>query len=222
MMDHMDEEIEGAEPEEFLTGEDTMTQESFSFFDVLEERTYPKDVVHIYMDEGAAYELDRLSREADTMEVGEDGRPSDEDLKHLNDEYMRLSKRIEDSKYTLYLTGVSDDRIEDAQLVAQEHFEPKKKQRKTASGTIEKYLPEAEQLNFLRYFNAAINALHIERIFRHKDGRWMVAPGADEIAYLYDKAPASEKEKLNTAIQALRVKSTAFERKLDEGFLAKS
>ena len=49
----------------------------------------------------------------------------------------------------------------------------------------------------------------------------MTAPPVDEIAVFMDKAPTSQKMKLQIAINALRADSAAFERRIDADFLAK-
>ena len=195
-----------------------MTPETFSFFDVLEERTYPKDVLSVFTDEAAAYDLNKLSVEIDMT-------PSDEQTPEKIEEFKEraenLQNRIAKSKYTFYLTGVSDDKIEDATEVANSAFEDKKLQRYTATKTIEKYLPESEQLNYVKYFNAVVMALHIEQIVEHKSGRVMTSPAPEQVLHFLNKAPMAAKEALNAKVQSLRVKSGDYESGLDEGFLAK-
>lgn len=192
------------------------TQDTFSFFDVLEEVTYPNDVVTLYMDEAAAYDFAKLAAEIDiTVE------PDKKQVAAFKKRAEDLKTRIEKSKYTFYLRGVSDDRVSEAEELVEAKFEDVKRPRKNAQGHIERVLPPSEQKNYLRYFNAVVFSLHIEQIVQESTGRVMVAPHPDEVAHLYDKAPGSEKQKLSNAIGALRVRSEAYERSLDEGFFQK-
>lgn len=215
----MSEDTNISEPEavEYDASMHLESPDTFSFFDVLEEVTYPKDEVTVWTDERAVFDFKKLGIEVDMLTD-----PDKETIDRLLADAQSLQKRIEDSKYTFKLTGVSDDRIEEAAEVANKQFEDKKKQRKTAHGTIEKYLPEAEQLNYVKYFNAVVMSLHIEQIIRHKDGRVMTAPSPDEVAHFFNKAPGAAKADVNDKIQSLRLKSSAYESSLDEGFFQKS
>lgn len=196
-----------------------MTPDTFSFFDVLEERTYPKDVVTVYLDEAAAYDFNKLSMEIDMMPQ-EDATP--EVIAEFQDRAQKLQDRLRKSKYTFYLTGVSDDRVEQASVVANEQFEDKKLQRYTATKTIEKYLPESEQMNYVKFFNAIVLSLHIEQIVQHKDGRVMTAPDPEQVLAFMEKAPEAAKKLVNDKISGLRVRANAYEAALDEGFFPKS
>lgn len=196
---------------------DVLTPESFSFVDVLSERAYPKDRVDLAMDEVAAIELDKIMLQInDIPEGGDSG-----ELEQLLADAERYSQRLDKSTYTFYLTGVSDDTITDLQEIASAEFEPKKKPVKSASGRIERILPESEQANYLRYFNALGLSVHIEQIVHAATGRVMTAPPVEEIAVFMDKAPTSQKVKLQVKINALRASSEAFERRIDADFLAK-
>ena len=196
---------------------DVLTPEGFSFVDVLNERDYPKDTVDLAMDEVAAIELDKIIHQINNIPEGEGG----EGLEQLLADAERYSQRLDQSTYTFHLTGVSDDTVTDIQEIASAEFEPKKKPIKSASGRIERILPQNEQRDYLRYFNALSLSVHIEQIVHVATGRVMTAPPAEEIAVFMDKAPTSQKMKLQVAINALRASSEAFERRIDADFLAK-
>lgn len=194
----------------------TPSPETFSFFDVLSEKAYPKDIVTVYMDDAAAYDLKKLSIEADGVEETDV-----EKIAEIGARLRALRERIEASAVTFYLTGVGADRQGDAMTHAQEHFEGKKVNRKRADGSITRELPQSEQFNFMKYMSAVSNALHIEKIVL-ADGRQMVAPSPDEVSAFLAKAPRSAIEQFNAAIAKLEVDTADFERTIDEGFLAKS
>lgn len=217
MMGYMSEENTNTDvPEEAAEEQDFLTPESFSFNDTLAERPYPKDEVEVYTDEVAAYELDKIALKINALPAGED-----DELDMLLAEAEMYQERIEQSKHIFYITGVSDDTVSDLKEVADGEFEKRKKPRKNAAGHIERILPENEQMAYLRYFNALNLSVHIEQIVRVRDGARMTAPDVEEIATFVDKAPTSQKHKLQFAIQALRADSESFERKIDADFLAK-
>ena len=196
---------------------DPLTPETFSFFEVLEGILYPKDEVEVYLNEQAAYELRKLYEKIS-------GTPeedlTEDDKAGLLLEVDRLKAAIDASKYVFKITGVSDDVITDLRTLAESRFEDKKKQVKAADGTLKRYLPESEYINFGRLLSALVLAAHVEQIVA-PDGRVMTAPGEDELARFMDKAPTSEKLKLQQAIEKLKVESSDFESKVDADFLAK-
>lgn len=194
---------------------DPLTPETFSFFDVLEERDFPKDEVEIYMDEVSAHELRKVMFELTTVDL--DDPRADE----LHRRAIELEEKREASKYRFHITGVADDTITDLADVANAEFDEKRKEYRSVTGKIERRLEGDEQRNYLRYYNALVLSVHIEQIVRLRDGAVMTAPPVEEIALLVDKAPTSQKAKLQRAIEELRVDSSAFEARVDADFLAK-
>jgi hypothetical protein len=195
--------------------EDNLTPETFSFIDVLNEVAYPKDTVTVYMNEAAAYSLDKISQSIKSVD--------DDDIDALDSmvaDAEMYAKLIDESAYVFHLTGVSDDTIVDLNDIAEAEFESKKKPVKSASGRLDRILPQSEQANYLRYTNALMLHVHIAQIVSH-DGRVLTAPSVDEIAKFMDKAPTSQKMKLQAAIQALHASSEAFENRIDADFLVK-
>lgn len=194
-----------------------MNQDDFDFFDVIQGRTYPTDDVTVFMDEQAAYEFVKAAREFDSL-----SEPTNEQIAEYEAKLEDIRKRINDSKVTFYLTGISDDEVTASKEAADAHFADKKKQRKAADGTIQRYLPEEEGGNYMNYFNAVVLSKHITQVVRHKDDRTITSPTPDWISHFMDKAPGAAKEKLTAAIQALRVEAADYEASLDEGFFPKS
>lgn len=187
-------------------------KDTFSFFDVLSERTYPTDTVTVFLDEQAAYEGRKIALE---MESAED--PTEVDVEKYSARIDALRDRIQASEYVFHLRGISDDKYADAKAVVDEKFKGRQKQRRTADGRLEKYLDEDDQMAYLRYLSALMISLHVDQIV-DPNGRVNTAPGADEIAMFVDKAPSAAVEKLNEAVKALRVSATQYEATLDEGF----
>ena len=193
--------------------DNNMTPETFSLFDVLSGQAYPKDVVELYFDEVSAFELDRALR---TIERADSSEDLTEQVKRMND----LREKVAKSKYTFYLTGIPDDMMSDFQEVTEAKFKEKQQLRKGADGQLHPHLPKSEQAAYVRYFNALVNSAHIERIVA-PDGRVNTAPDVEQVAFLFDKAPTSQKEKLSNAIAGLRVSAETFEAQVGADFLAK-
>lgn len=191
--------------------------DDFDFFDVLQGRTYPTDTVTVIMDEKGVYDFVKAQRE---FEAKTD--PTDEEISTHEELLRKLHADIEASKATFSLQGIPDDEITSCKEIADAHFADKKKQKKAADGTIVRYLPEEENVNYMNYFNAVVFSKHITQVIRHKDDRTTTSPGVDWVAHFMDKAPGFAKDKLTEAIRALRVNSSEYEAGLDEGFFLKS
>lgn len=199
--------------DENTTEQDNLTPETFSFFDVFSGKAYPKDTVEIFMEEEAMFRLNKL---LDKIHGEPDGPERDK----LIDQAAALHAKVEASKMTFHITGVDDDFITGLREVADAHFEDRKKQVKTADNRLVKHLPESEQLNYVKYFNALVMSAHIEQVVDAR-GRVNTAPDADQVGHMISQAPTSQKEKLQRAIGALRVSSEEFEASIDADFLAK-
>lgn len=192
---------------------DPLTPETFSFFDSFEGLNYATDVISIYMNEKA---MAQFSSNNQDIAEAEDGA----DISHLIEKRDELTKQILKSQYTFELSGVADDVITDLKAEADERFSTKMKQVKAADGTLIKRLPEAESINYTRFFNALVMSKHIQKITDPR-GRVQINPSADEVAILFDKAPTLEKQRLSMKISDLRVSATEFEARIDADFLAK-
>ena len=196
--------------------------DSFSFFDVLEERTYPEETFSVYLDEGAAYEYAKLRIEVDRVGIDLDSDDYDDEARKAQgqefvDRAEALKERMRKSRYVFHVKGVSDDRIVDAKEIVEERFSDKKRQRKRADGSLEKYLPEDVQIDYVRFLDAVMLSLHIQQI-EAPNGKVMTAPSADEIAHFMDKAPSAAQARVRDKIHALRVESADYEAGIDEGF----
>lgn len=197
-------------------GDDFLTPETFSFFEVFSEQEYPTDEVELCTDEVAAIGLRNIMLKISMVPETEK-----ETLAAFVHDAEKMQARLDRSRYRFDLQGVSDDTISDLRDIASSEFEAKKKPRRNAAGHLDRILPESEQMAYVRYYNALCISVHIKQITNLYTGAVMTAPGADEIATFMDKAPTAEKNKLNAAIDGLRAKSEDFERRIDPDFLAK-
>lgn len=193
----------------------------FDMFDALEGIEYPEDEVTVALNERAAHRLASLMREIREYQV-DHPEPEDEKLAEFQKRSEEIKAAINKSRITFYLKGVPDDILTTAADAAEAKFESKKKTVVDAQGIPQSVLPQAEKINFMRYMNAVIYSMHIQKFVRHSDGAIRVAPSPDEIAAFMDKAPDAAKGKLVSKIQELRVKAADYESQLDEGFFQKS
>lgn len=198
----MGEQIEAVDP---------LTPETFSFYDILDGIEYPKSEIEIFLDEKAARDQRELrDRVLNTPE----GEFTDEEKADIMRDKANIEARLDASKYIFKLTGVADDLITDVKTLADHKFNVP---RKASDGTLRQVLPEEKQMDYVRFFSATVNALHIEEIIAPNGSR-MIAPSADEISRFYDKAPTSQKQKLSSAIEALKVSASEFESRVDADF----
>lgn len=199
--------------------------EDFDMYALMEGVDYPEDEVTVALNEKAAHRLARLDREirAYLAEGEEEGGEHDQaKLAQYRTELDKLQKAIADSRVTFYLKGVPDELVQGANDIVEARFEDKKKQVKTADNRLVKVLPEGEKMAWVRFLNAVVYSMHIQRVYYHKNGATITAPDADQIAHFYDKAPAAAQALLTSKIQELRVDAQEYERDFDEGFFPKS
>lgn len=201
------------------------TPENFSMYDFLDEVEYPEDEVTVATNEKAAHQLGRLASEIQQyMADGEPetGEHDPEKLAEYRKELDSLTAKIENSKITFYLKGVSDERVLEADALVEEKFKDKKKSQRTADNRLVQVLPQEHQKAWMRYLNAVIFSMHIERIHYHGPGVTKIGPTPDDVAAFYDRAPAAAQAILTSRIQKLRVAAEDYERKFDEGFFPNS
>lgn len=203
------------EDNDIAQSENIFTPEDFNIFEL--DKSYPKDTVTVYLDDGAAHEYRKLRAEADLVE----GEPDQDFIDDFNARLEALREKIKKSERTFYLTGVDADKMKDAMTSSEAHFEDRKVNRKRADGSIVRELPQSAQVDFMRYVSAVTLAMHVEKIVDGA-GREVVAPGPDALLLFLDKAPAYAVREVSQAVERLQVDARDFEAALDDGFFPKS
>jgi len=193
----------------------------FDMFAALEGIEYPEDEVTVALNEKAAHRLANLMREIREYQLDHPD-PDQDKMDEFRKRAEEIKEVIKKSRITFYLKGVPDDLLTTAAEIAEKKFEDRKKTIADAQGIPQSVLPQAEKLNYMRYMNAVVYSMHIQKFVRHSDGAVRTAPTADEIAAFMDKAPDAAKGRLVSKIQELRVKASEYEGSLDEGFFQKS
>lgn len=213
----MSEEIETTQDDQVVT------PDNFSFYDMMSNVSYPKDSITVSLAEDAAYEAAKVQYDFETTDFSKMSEAKKKKAaKEFEQRIEQIAAEVKAKSITFDLTGVSDELIEETKTVVDDLFMDKRKQRKLADGSIQKYLPEDQQQPYLRMLNASMNALMIERVTYQGNGVVFVAPDPDMIAHFYDTAPTGAKVKLNEALAKLRVNAVDYESLLDEGFFQKS
>lgn len=192
--------------------EEALQPDTFNFLDVLAERSYPKDKVSVYLDEGAAYKAKA------TRLIIEDAK-TDAEVKKLQKLLKQYSDDVKKSEYIFHLTGVSSERAEEIIELAKDKYPVEKRTRKLGNGSLEQYeVPSPERNEYVGYLMFWIYVEAIEA----PDGKIHAAPDIENIIQFIKKAPQSQVEKVAEAIADLRVSSELFEEAIDDDFLAKS
>lgn len=201
----------GKKNEEDLETTDNLSEETFSFFEVLNGEAYPKDTVSVYLNEGAAYKI-RSARKLLNDIDNEDERQKTIKL------IKQYEKEVEASAYTFHITGVDSDLIEAVGKVANKKY---RKKIKRPDQSISEYIPEDDQNEYIKFLGNSVLQLHVEKIVEDSTGKEIVAPPLEEIALFLSKAPVSQRDKLSNAIQNLQVSAREFEDRVSDDFLAK-
>lgn len=214
----MSEDIETTDQSETV-----VTPANFSFYDMMAGVSYPKDSITISLDEAAAYDAAKIMEDFETTDQTD---MSEAQKKRVNKEFEKriaeLRERVSTKSATFKLTGVSSELVEAAKETVDDIFTDKRKQRKLADGSLQKYLPDDQIQNYMRMLNAQVYALYIEQVIYNENGVVFTAPDPDMIAHFYDTAPDGAKAKLTEAITKLRVAADQYESLIDEGFFPKS
>lgn len=170
----------------------------FSFAEVLEGRSYPRDEVQICIDEDLLYRLKKARADGDENLV------------------KQLEEKKAKSTYTLKLVGVSSEKREELEKIAEEKFPRRYEQIKNfKDGTLQRQeVPSEERAD---YNNDLLWATQIEQIIA-PDGRVDTAPGVATARKLRKTAPLGELIRVQQAIVSLVMTSDVFERKTDAQF----
>ena len=187
--------------------------ETFSFMELLQGRGFPKDSITVYLDEAAAYELQKAETASAHLEDGPELEASEKRISALQD-------TLRETAYVFKLTGVSTELKEDLLEVAHKQFPSKYDQAKNfMTGSVEKV--EKDNPDRDRYFASLLYQAHTEQIVA-PDGKVDTTPSVETIGDFLRKGPAAQVHKYIGAINKLQLTSNVFEETTNEDFLAKS
>lgn len=210
---------------------DAMAQGTFSFVDVVQGRSYPKDTVTLYQDEATAYERGKyldsvLELRGDVSHKLVIESKQDEARqaawKRAIDDDPEVAKRVavfdaklSASAFTFHLQGVPSDLYQELSTKADADFPPTKEKWKNPfdGRPMSTETPHPERN---RRFAHLLWAAHITKIV-DANGRADTAPGVEAAAAI-SKMPLSQQQKFSDAIDRLQVAAASFENLVDSDF----
>lgn len=189
--------------------EKAQSQETFSFSEVIQGRGYPKDEVEIFLDEGTAYEIQKLEHKiADQTDNDEADR--------LSEGLIPLRAKLAESRFVFKITGVPSEVRENLLEQVQKEIPPKFDHNKNfITGQVEKV--EIENPKRDRLYTNMLWQASIEQIVS-PTGAVDTAPDLATVTHFRSKAPMSQLHKFNDALEKLVVASEAFEVLTDDDF----
>ena len=199
----MSEETKDFAGEAFQIAQEAQSPKVFNLSDLIKGRSYPVKDVDVYLDDSAAMELYDITNELDYITDPEEAAP-------LQAKIDELKARIEASKITFRMRGVSQQIIED--VLEQTNLKYGVGKGEDATGNPEwlrDYISSLISMNIMYVINADGQEDH--SVFDYKR--------AEE---LRRNLPASEWSKLVETMHKLTLAGGYFEQITDAGFLPKS
>jgi hypothetical protein len=199
---------------------------TFSIINVLAERSYPKAVASVSLDEGTAYkaatlkaELDELIKNSGTKGATQEHRTKIDDMTSKLEE---LTREMMKHSYTFHITGISEGKREELAREAKKKYPieyDKSSQLSSLIGgssePIEKPSPERDNL-----FTDLLWKEHIEKI-EDPEGNVQESLSYNDIKSLRGNLPLSSLAKINATIERVRTATAVFMMETGEDFLAK-
>lgn len=191
---------------------------TFSILNVLNERAYPREEVIAYLDEQAAYDASQIQSKIDELSKNEDANKAK--INELAKKRDAVIKKLELSKYTFTVSGISEGMREDLNKESIEKYPIELEEEKNPfTGEVTK--KEVENKERDRYFTNLIWHSAIEKIV-NPDGDAQENVTMEDVIALRGMLPIAAIGALNQAIEKLRMATAVFMMTVDEDFLAKS
>lgn len=204
--------------------EDAKKPGVFKISDVLRDRSYPKTVVNIFVDEESSFIAADIDDVVKKMSRDMDKDPKNKELlKEYEAKVAERDKIIEEMGGTLYifhLTGISEGKRDDLYEKALERFPLEHEvDRNPLTGEVTR--KEKENLKRDKYFTVLLWQEHITKIVA-PDGSEQNGITFEEASELRRNLPLASIGKITEAIEKMRTSTALFMMATDEGFLAKS
>lgn len=191
----------------------------FNILEVLKERGLPKDVVSIILDDETAYAAAKLKERIDELMNSDTAEDITVEVNKLQAELEPLVKKLNENRYQVYITAISEGARE--KLVAQavekfpyEYDEEKNPFTGEAKKT-EKPSPEREE-----FFTDLLWVDSIEKIVS-PDGAEQALIDLEFVKQFRELISVPTNASITQAIEKLRVATAMFIMSTDEDFLAK-
>jgi hypothetical protein len=196
----------------------------FKIVDVLKERAYPKMHVKVSVDEQSAYDANQIKEEIEKLDlkISKSQKPDGIIAKQeeLSAKRQELVKKIEESSFTFYLTGISEGHRDTLYKKSVARYPVEyEKEIDLSTGKMEK----TEKPNGDRdaLYTDLLWEASIEKIV-NGNGDEQVGVSHPDVRVMREQMPVSAIARINDSIEKLRVSTAVFMMEVDEDFLAKS
>lgn len=199
---------------------------TFNIVNVLRDRSYPKEVIEIVLDEENSYNAsvvkEKLAAVEKSIGTKTPSASQKESLDKLTAELEDLMDKISESKYVFHIQGISEGKRE--RLIAEATKKYPIEYDKsteisallgTSSGPTEKPSAERDQL-----FTDFLWRDQIQKIV-DPEGNEQTGLAYSDIRSLRDNLPLSSSAKINRCIEKVRTATAVFMMETGEDFLAK-
>jgi hypothetical protein len=198
----------------------------FNIIDVLQGRGYPKSTVDIYIDEEAIYDFATVREKLEELDNSINGKNETAKQKKLREELITeqedIKRRIDSSKHTVHLMGISEGKREEYYRQAVKKYPVEYESQNglsnllgSGSQKVEKDSPERDAL-----FTDYLWQGHIQKIVNPKGEEQEDFPYST-IRAMRESFPISSIVAINGAIEKLRASTALFTMETNEDFLAK-
>jgi hypothetical protein len=199
---------------------------TFNIVNVIQERSYPKEAVEIFLDEENSYKASLIKEKLDELDrkIGTKT-PSvlqKESRDKLISEMEELTEIISKSRYLFHIRGISEGKRERLISEARKKYPIEYERSNDLSSLIgssneprEKSSPERDQL-----FTDFLWRDQIEKVV-DPDGNEQSGLTYSDIRSLRDNLPLSSAAKINRSIEKIRTATALFMMETGEDFLAK-
>jgi len=186
----------------------------FNIIDVVKDRAFPEEVVHVYVNDDVAY---KASQVKDLMEKTD---PEDERYAKLQAQFDSLIAEMDLSKYTFTVKGISEGKRDELYKVATEKYPLEYNETKNVyTGEISREEIESEERDSL--LTSLLWSAHITKIEApNGDVQDFISP--EDAMELRSSLPIASNALINKSIEKIRAATAMFMISVDEDFLAKS
>lgn len=198
---------------------------TFSIIDVLSERSYPETSVSVSIDESSAYQAAIVKEELEALINSVNGKATTakqkSEISDLEDKIEELTVKLNKSKYTFNLMGISEGKREELWRDACKKYPVEYEKNDisallgTAANKAEKPSPERDSLFTDYLWLACIRSIE------DPDGNLQESLAYNDVKSMRNSLPLSAIAKINEAVEKLRTATAVFMMETGEDFLAK-
>lgn len=208
--------MSNAEPIELA--EEAKKPGAFNILNVLKDRGLPKDVVSIIIDDETAYRAAKVKAKIDEL-LGSDKDDINDEVKALESELEELVSQLNENRYEIHITGITEGKREKLVDAALEKF-PREFEEDKNAFTGETTKKEIESQEREEYFTDLLWVESIEKIVA-PDGSEQLDITEEFVTDFRQLISIPTNAAITQAIEKLRVATAMFIISVDEDFLAK-